>query len=347
MTSTFSSVLTETPPWITGKCALVTGGTGSFGQFIVRRLLDLGVGEVRILSRDEKKHYDMRHHYACERRLKFITGDIRDERRVRDSMYDCDVVFQAAALKHVYNCEEHPYEAVMTNVIGTQNVIATALDLGVERLITVSTDKAVKPVNVMGMSKAIQERLVISANRVVQNRGTMASCVRYGNVMSSRGSAIPFFRELAAKRKPITITHPEMTRFLLTLNDAIDLVLFALENMQGGETYIKKAPAVRIIDLARVIAKEARAPFQPTIIGMLPGEKIHEILISEEELHRATDLGSYYVVQPNWIKCDGLSMEQEYSSDQNLLESDEEILELLAKSDAEFSHLGIHGTFFK
>jgi UDP-N-acetylglucosamine 4,6-dehydratase len=333
--------------WITGKKVLVTGGTGSFGQFIVRRLLDHDVAEIRILSRDEKKHYDMRHHYAKERRIKFITGDIRDERRVRESMTGCQAVFQAAALKHVYNCEEHPYEAVMTNIIGTQHVIATAVDLGVERFVTLSTDKAVKPVNVMGMSKAIQERLVIAANRTVNNHGTMACCVRYGNVMSSRGSAIPFFRELAAQRKPITITHPEMTRFLLTLNDAIDLVLFAVENMKGGETFIKKAPAVKIYDLARVISAQSQAPFQPVIIGMLPGEKIHEILITEEELPRASDLGSYYVVQPNWVKCDGVAVEKEYSSDQNLMTSDEEIVDLLAKSDAEFSTLGIQGVFLK
>jgi UDP-N-acetylglucosamine 4,6-dehydratase len=333
--------------WIKEKCALVTGGTGSFGQFIVRRLLDHGVGEIRILSRDEKKHYDMRHHYAQEKRIKFITGDIRDERRVRESMGGCQVVFQAAALKHVYNCEEHPYEAVMTNVVGTENVIATALEMGVERFVTVSTDKAVKPVNVMGMTKAIQERLVIAANRAVQNNGTIACCVRYGNVMSSRGSAIPFFRELAAQRRPITITHADMTRFLLTLNDAIDLVMYALENMIGGETYIKKAPALKIMDLARVICEQAGAPFHPKIIGMLPGEKLHEILISEEELPRATDLGSYYVVQPNWIKCEATAVSQEYSSDRNLVRSDQEIKDLLAKSDAEFSQLGIHGIFLK
>jgi UDP-glucose 4-epimerase len=333
--------------WITGKRVLVTGGTGSFGQFIVRRLLDLDVAEVRILSRDEKKHYDMRHHYSKEKRLRFITGDIRDERRVRESMHGCHVVLQAAALKHVYNCEEHPYEAVMTNVIGTQNVATAALDLGVERLVTVSTDKAVKPVNVMGMTKAIQERIVVAANRAARNNGMTACCVRYGNVMSSRGSAIPFFRELAAQRKPISITHPEMTRFLLTLNDAIDLVLFALENMSGGETFIRKAPAVRIMDLARVIATECNAPFEPVIIGMLPGEKLHEILISEEELPRASDLGSYYVVKPHWMATPGIKVEREYNSAENLVETDDEIKALLAKSDAEFSNLGIQGTFFK
>lgn len=333
--------------WISGKRVLVTGGTGSFGQFIVRRLLDHDASEIRILSRDEKKHYDMRLHYGREPRIRFITGDIRDERRVRESMHGCHAVFQAAALKHVYNCEEHPYEAVLTNVIGTQNVITAAMDLGVERFVTVSTDKAVKPVNVMGMSKAIQERLVIASNRGVENRGMIGCCVRYGNVMSSRGSAIPFFRELVAQRRPITITNVEMTRFLLTLNDAIDLVLFAIENMKGGETFIKKAPAVRILDLARVIAKQAGEPFEPVVIGMLPGEKVHEILITEEELPRAADLGSYYVVEPTWVKGGGATVLREYSSDQNLLERDEDIVELLAKSDAEFSDLGIRGVFLK
>jgi UDP-glucose 4-epimerase len=334
--------------WIEGKRALVTGGTGSFGQFIVRRLLDLGVEEIRILSRDEKKHYDMRHHYSKEPRIRFITGDIRDERRVRESVYGCEVVFQAAALKHVYNCEEHPYEAVMTNIIGTQNVISAAVELGVQRLVTLSTDKAVKPVNVMGMSKAIQERLVVSANHAANGKGILACCVRYGNVMSSRGSAIPFFRELAAQGKPITITHPEMTRFLLTLNHAIDLVLYAVENMKGGETFIKKAPAVRIMDLARVISCEFKVPFEPIVIGMLPGEKLHEILISEEELPRATDLGDYYVVQPHWVKGEGRrKIEKEYSSADNLLEADQEIAGLLAKSDAEFENLGIKGVFLK
>jgi UDP-N-acetylglucosamine 4,6-dehydratase/5-epimerase len=333
--------------WIKGKRALVTGGTGSFGQFIVRRLLDLDVTEIRVFSRDEKKHYDMRHHYANEPRIRFIVGDIRDPRRVREAMFGCDVVFQAAALKHVYNCEEHPYEAVMTNVIGTQHVITAALEMGVERLVTLSTDKAVKPVNVMGMTKAIQERMVVSANHAPNVHGTLACCVRYGNVMSSRGSAIPFFRELAAQSRPITITHPEMTRFLLTLNDAIDLVLFAVENMKGGETFIKKAPAVRIMDLARVIAGEFKAPFKPVIIGMLPGEKLHEILISEEELPRATDLGEYYVVEPHWVKGERTRVEQEYSSADNLLTADEEITALLAKSDAEFAKLGIKGIFLK
>jgi UDP-glucose 4-epimerase len=333
--------------WITGKRALVTGGTGSFGQFIVRRLLDLGATEIRIMSRDEKKHYDMRHHYANEPRIRLITGDIRDSHRVRQSMHGCDVVFQAAALKHVYNCEEHPYEAVLTNVIGTQNVMEAALELGVQRLVTVSTDKAVKPVNVMGMTKAIQERLVTSANRAPNANGTIACCVRYGNVMSSRGSAIPFFRDLASRSKPITITHTDMTRFLLTLNDAIDLVIYAVENMKGGETFIKKAPAVRIMDLARVIAGEYNAPFDPVVIGMLPGEKLHEILISEEELPRATDVGDYYVVEPHWVKGEGRRVEREYSSSDNLLTKNDEITALLAKSDAEFAELGIQGIFLK
>src|SRR5688500_15016152 len=200
---------------IADKTILVTGGTGSFGLFIVHRLLAQGAKEVRVLSRDEKKHYDMRIQFPDEPRIKFITGDIRDLQRVRQAIKGCELVFQAAALKHVNNCEFHPYEAVKTNVTGAQNVIDAALECAVEKFITVSTDKAVKPVNVMGMTKAIQERLVIAANGLPNNVGTKFACVRYGNVMSSRGSAIPFFRHLVGQNKQITITHPEMTRFLL------------------------------------------------------------------------------------------------------------------------------------
>jgi UDP-glucose 4-epimerase len=328
------------------KRILVTGGTGSFGMFIVKRLLTLGVQEVRILSRDEKKHHDMRRHFSNEKRLNFLTGDIRDGQRVRQAVKGCDVVFQAAALKHVYICEYHPYEAVKTNVMGVQNVIDAALEYNVAKLITVSTDKAVKPVNVMGMTKAIQERLVIAANQLPNNTGTKLTCVRYGNVMSSRGSAIPFFRRLVAERKPITITHPEMTRFLLTLDDAIDLVMYAVENMQGGEVYIKKAPAVRIMDLARSIAQSQGVEFNPLVIGMLPGEKLHEILISEEELPRAHDLPGYFVVEPWWSGKRFNEVTEEYSSSGNLISSSGEISRLLERSDQEFTKYGMKDSDF-
>ena len=330
------------------KCVLVTGGTGSFGLFIVQRLLNLGVREVRILSRDEKKHYDLRMQYASEKRIKLLTGDVRDAQRVRQAVKGCEIVFQAAALKHVNNCEFHPYEAVLTNVVGAQNVIDAALEYGVSKFITVSTDKAVKPVNVMGMTKAIQERLVLAANHLPNNSVTQFCCVRYGNVMSSRGSAIPFFRHLVAQKKPITITHQEMTRFLLTLDDAIDLVMFAAENMKGGEIYVKKAPSVRIMDLARCIAETGGVKFDHRIIGMIPGEKLHEILISEEELPRSRDLSGYFVVEPHWSPQRFTEVKEEYVSSQTLETSIPEIAHLLERSDLEFAKYGFsNGVFLK
>lgn len=328
------------------KRILVTGGTGSFGLFIVNRLLKFGIKEVRILSRDEKKHYDMRRHFSEEPRLKLITGDIRDPQRVRQAMKGCDIVFQAAALKHVNNCELHPYEAVQTNIVGVQHVIDAAIDAGVDKFITVSTDKAVKPVNIMGMTKAVQEKLTVAANLLPNNSGTRFCCVRYGNVMSSRGSAIPLFRSLMDAKKPITITHREMTRFLLTLDHAIDLVMFAAENMQGGETFIKKAPATKIVDLARAIATQKGGAFVIEDIPMFPGEKLHEVLMSEEELPRARDLDSYFVVQPWWTKERPYEVKAEYSSHNELITSTDEIIALLNKSDEEFDAYGLKGAIF-
>ena len=330
------------------KRVLVTGGTGSFGLFIVNRLLTMGVKEIRILSRDEKKHYDMRIQFGGEKRISLITGDVRDAQRVREATRGCHIVFQAAALKHVNNCEFHPNEAVKTNITGVQNVIDAAIEYDVEKFVTVSTDKAVKPVNVMGMTKAIQERLVIAANKQPNNAGTKFCCVRYGNVMNSRGSAIPFFRHLVASRRPITITHEEMTRFLLTLDDAIDLVMFAAEDMKGGEVYIKKAPSVRIMDLAETIAGESGAKFEHTVIGMIPGEKLHEILISEEEIPRARDLPGYFVVEPSWSTNRYQQVTDEYESSTNLITSSAEIGALLLRSDLEFEKYGLkHSVFLK
>jgi UDP-N-acetylglucosamine 4,6-dehydratase len=331
---------------IEGKIILVTGGTGSFGLFIVHRLLGMGPAEIRLFSRDEKKHYDLRLQYKGEDRIKFITGDIRDADRVRQVMRGCDVVFQAAALKHVNNCEDHPFEAVKTNVIGVQNVIDSSIEFGVERFVTVSTDKAVKPVNVMGMTKAVQERLVIAANRLPGNKKTRFSCVRYGNVMSSRGSAIPFFRELAQDKKPITLTDTRMTRFLLTLDDAIDLVMYAVQNMAGGEIYIKKAPSTRIMDLARVICEDNNVKFRHEVIGMFPGEKLHEILITEEEMPRAREQKGYFVVNPWWNPERFTEVSSEFSSENHLLNSDSDIRALLKKSDDEFEKFGLKRSVF-
>jgi len=327
------------------QTVLVTGGTGSFGRFIVAELLEEGAKEIRILSRDEKKQYDMRNHYADRKEINYFVGDIRDRKRVNEVMKNVDIVFQAAALKQVYSCESNPWEAIRTNIVGVENIIDSAISHKVLKVICLSTDKAVKPVNVMGMTKALQERLIIVANQRPGNNHTLLCCVRYGNVMRSRGSAIPFFRKQVKKNKVITITDIHMTRFLLTLGDAMDLVVFATETMKGGEIFVKKSPATTIIDMAKVIAEESGKPFNYTEIGVYPGEKIHEILISEEELSRTEDLGKYYCVNPWWTKKRYAQVKKEYNSKDYLL-SEEDIKKLLARSDMEFQKLRYDKTTF-
>lgn len=318
----------------TGKTILVTGGTGSFGNYIVYRLLnETDVKEIRILSRDEKKQYDMRIHYNNNPKLKFFIGDIRDYKRVYDVMENVDVVYQAAALKHVPVCEAAPYEAVKTNIAGVENVIRAALKHKVEKVICVSTDKAVKPVNVMGMTKAIQERLMISANQSPDNKGTIFAVVRYGNVLLSRGSVIPFFRRLISRGDILTYTDLKMTRFLLTLNDAIDLVLFATEHAQGGETFVKKAPSTYITKIGEALCKEAGVPHNYKVIGCFPGEKFDEILLTEEELPRCEDNKDYITVHPWWDKRTFNDFEKEYSSGQDLVMDIDKIMELIADAD--------------
>ena len=328
-----------------GSVVLITGGTGSFGNFMVARLLESNVREIRIFSRDEKKQYDMKNHYGPEPRLRFFLGSIRDYERVCEVMAGVDLVLQAAALKQVANCEFNPMEAVQTNVIGVDNVIRAAIAHAVPKFVTISTDKAVKPVNVMGMTKALQERLVLSANLLPSNGSTRLACVRYGNVMSSRGSAIPFFRRQIQRNEKITITDTRMTRFLLTLGDAIDLVLFALESMKGGETFVKKAPSAQIVNLAKMLCEEADKEFRFRVIGKYPGEKIHEILIKEEELERTQDRGHYFVVSPWWSSKRYDDVREEYCS-ANELTSMEVIRQLLVKSDQEFRRLAIEEGYF-
>lgn len=332
-----------------GRIILITGGTGSFGNFITYKLInETNVKEVRILSRDEKKQYDMRIHYKNDERLKLFIGDIRDDRKVQEVMRDVDIVFQAAALKQVPTCEYMPMEAVKTNILGAYNVIRAAIKECVKKVITISTDKAVKAVNVMGMTKAIQERINISANLSPLNRGTIFSCVRYGNVMSSRGSVIPFFRKKLLNSEVLTITDIEMTRFLLTLGDAIDLVIFAIEDAQGGEIYVKKSPSARIFDLARVLSENAGKEFKYEIIGKYPGEKLHEILITEEELQRTKDKGAYFVVYPWWGKEVFSDLNEEYCSSGELITSDEIIRSLINRSDLELKDVSIEeGDFSK
>lgn len=324
---------------------LIAGGTGSFGNFMVAKLLEHNLRELRILSRDEKKQYDMKKHYGSDERLRFFIGSIRDFECVNQVMAGVDIVLQAAALKQVPNCEMNPMEAIKTNVIGVDNVIRAAIAHQTSLFITVSTDKAVKPVNVMGMTKALQERLVINANYLPDNSATRFLCVRYGNVMSSRGSAIPFFRELIARDEVITITDVHMTRFLLTFGDAIDLVSFATENAQGGEIFVKKAPSVRIVDLARILCEQAGKPFSYREIGKYPGEKIHEILISEEELNRTIDRGDYFNIAPWWETAHYKHVVAEYSSADHVA-SDDVIKQLLDKSDDEFERVAIRNGYF-
>ena len=332
---------------IKNKTVLITGGTGSFGNYITNKLLNENhIKEIRILSRDEKKQYDMRIHYRNDPRLKFFIGCIRDKRRVDEVMKGVDIVFQAAALKHVPVCEHHPMEAVKTNILGVENVIEAALNENVERLISISTDKAVKPVNVMGMSKSIQERITISANLSVKNKNSIFCCVRYGNVMSSRGSVIPFFRNRLRDNEELTITDTDMTRFLLTLGDAIDLVMFALHNSRGGEIFVRKSPSAKIIHIAKILSEDAKKEFKYKVIGKFPGEKLHEILITEEELQRTEDKGDYFKVNPWWEKNIYSDLNEEYISSNELFETDAEIRELIKRSDNELDIVSFEGKEF-
>lgn len=333
---------------LSNKTILVTGGTGSFGNYITNRLLKKNVKEIRILSRDEKKQYDMKINYNHDPRLRFFIGDIRDRERVNNVMDGVDIVYQAAALKHVPVCEFSPFEAVKTNIVGVENIIQAALFYKVQKVICVSTDKAVKPVNVMGMTKAIQERLMLSANLASNNSGTIFCVVRYGNVLLSRGSVIPFFRRLLAQNQPITITHEGMTRFLLTLDDAIDLVMFATEHSKGGETFVKKAPAALIPQIGRILSEDFGKKFEFKNIGKYPGEKLHEILITEEELDRAEDMGGYFTVHPWWDKKIFTDLKEEYSSGMEVLKEDADIRALIATADESAKYVHIEdGEFSK
>jgi len=319
---------------IKGKIVVVTGGTGSFGNYIVNRLLPMDVAEIRILSRDEKKQYDMRINYKNNPRLRFFIGDIRDYSRVDQVMENANLVYQAAALKHVPVCEQSPFEAVKTNVMGVENVIRAASKHRVEKVMCVSTDKAVKPVNVMGMTKAIQERLMLSANMAPDNQGTVFTVVRYGNVLLSRGSVVPYFRRLLAHNETITITHERMSRFLLTLDDAIDLVMYATQHGKPGETFVKKAPAALMTQIADILCQEAGVPSSYTVMGRYPGEKLHEILITEEELDRTKDEGDYFKIQPWWKRETLTDLVEEYGSEKEILQDTDQIRTLIARADA-------------
>lgn len=275
------------------KSILVTGGTGSFGNAVVRRFLHTNIGEIRIFSRDEKKQEDMRHELRNPK-LKFCIGDVRNFDSINNAMRGVDYVFNAAALKQVPSCEFYPLEAVYTNVIGTENTLNAAIANGVKNVIVLSTDKAVYPINAMGMSKAIMEKVAVAKARVLA-KGQPTVCVtRYGNVMASRGSVIPLFVNQIKANKPITLTDPDMTRFMMSLDDAVDLVLFAFKHGEGGDTFVQKAPAATIGQLARVVQGLFKATNEVQVIGTRHGEKKHESLLNREEMVRAEDLGGYY-----------------------------------------------------
>jgi len=279
------------------KVLLITGGTGSFGNAVLRRFLDSDLREIRILSRDEKKQDDMRKKYNSAK-LKFYIGDVRDYQSVLNAVRGADFIFHAAALKQVPSCEFHPLEAVKTNVLGTENVLEAAITCGVERVIVLSTDKAVYPINAMGISKAMMEKVAVAKSR--SSTQTIINVTRYGNVMASRGSVIPLFAQQIGAGQSLTITDPNMTRFMMTLDDAVDLVLFAFTNGQPGEIFVQKAPAATIAVLAEAITALLDVPEHPcNIIGTRHGEKLFEVLLSREEMVAAQDLGDYYRVPPD------------------------------------------------
>ena len=276
----------------TGKTLLITGGTGSFGNAVLKRFLNTNIGEIRIFSRDEKKQDDMRKKYNNDK-LKFYIGDVRNKESVETVMRGVDYIFHAAALKQVPSCEFFPMEAVRTNVEGTNNVLNAAVKYGVKRIVCLSTDKAAYPINAMGISKAMMEKVIRAKAREVKNSGTVISCTRYGNVMCSRGSVIPLFIDQIRAGKPITITDPHMTRFLMNLDEAVDLVLFAFENAKPGDLFIQKADASTIEDLAKGVQKL----FGDTgihIIGTRHGEKLYETLMTREERLNSEDMGDYF-----------------------------------------------------
>ena len=281
------------------KKLIITGGTGSFGNAVLKRFLASDIAEIRIFSRDEKKQDDMRKRFHSSK-LKFYIGDVRDARSVQQAMRGVDYVFHAAALKQVPSCEFHPMQAVRTNVLGTENVLEAAIAAGVKRVVCLSTDKAVYPINAMGISKAMMEKVMVAASRNLENTGTVICGTRYGNVMASRGSVIPLFVDQVFAGKPITITDPTMTRFMMTLADAVDLVLYAFEHGNNGDIFVQKAPAATVEVLTQAILALMKKPdHEVRTIGTRHGEKLYEALLSREEMACAEDRGDYFRVPPD------------------------------------------------
>ncbi len=276
------------------KTLLITGGTGSFGNAVLKRMLNSDFGEIRIFSRDEKKQDDMRHALQNPK-VKFYIGDVRDRQSVDNAMDGVDYIFSAAALKQVPSCEFFPMQAVRTNVIGTDNVLDSAIAHGVKNVVVLSTDKAAYPINAMGISKAMMEKVAIAKGRALgENAKTVISCTRYGNVMASRGSVIPLWIDQIKRRAPITLTNPHMTRFMMTLDDAVDLVIFAFEHAQNGDLFVQKAPSTTLDVLAKALKELYNSDSPINIIGTRHGEKLYETLVTQEEMAKAIDMGQYY-----------------------------------------------------
>lgn len=326
----------------TNKTLLITGGTGSFGNAVMKRFLDTNIKEIRIFSRDEKKQDDMRKLYKNEK-LKFYLGDVRDLSSVKNAMHDVDYIFHAAALKQVPSCEFFPLEAVKTNVLGTDNVLTAAIEGGVKKVICLSTDKAAYPINAMGISKAMMEKVFVAKAKTVDPNKTLICGTRYGNVMASRGSVIPLFIEQIKAGKPITVTDPNMTRFLMSLEEAVELVIFAFENAEAGDIMVQKAPASTIGDLAQAINELFNADNDMKVIGTRHGEKLYETLLTREENVVAQDLGGFFRVPAdnrdlNYDKYfvlgdQKLSSENEYNSHNTEILNIEQIKKKLIELD--------------
>lgn len=324
------------------KILLITGGTGSFGNAVMEKILDTDIKEIRIFSRDEKKQDDMRKKYQ-NNKLKFYIGDVRDSASIKNAMYGVDYVFHAAALKQVPSCEFFPIEAVKTNVLGTDNVLSAAIELGVKKVICLSTDKAAYPINAMGISKAMMEKVFVAKSKTVPEDRTLICGTRYGNVMASRGSVIPLFIEQIKNGQPLTITNPQMTRFLMSLEEAVELVIFAFKNAKAGDIMVQKSPASTVEDLAIALCELFNAKNEIKIIGTRHGEKRYETLLTKEENIVANDLGDFYRVPAdsrslNYDKYfnegnERLSIEEEYNSNNTERLNVEQIKEKLLQLD--------------
>ena len=324
------------------KVLMITGGTGSFGHAVLDRFLNTDIKEIRIFSRDEKKQDDMRKEYDNEK-IKFYIGDVRDKSSIKNAIYGVDYIFHAAALKQVPCCEFFPLEAVKTNIIGTDNVLTAAIEAGVSKVICLSTDKAAYPVNAMGSSKVMMEKVIVAKSRNVDPDKTTICATRYGNVMCSRGSVIPLFIEQIREKKPLTITNPNMTRFIMSLDEAIDLVMFAFENAKSGDIMVQKAPACTIGILAEAVKEIFHAEDEEVkIIGIRHGEKMYETLLTNEECMHAIDMGNFYRVP-----CDKRDLNYNkyfYNSEEinsNLTEFNSNNTELLSKEEVKKKLLGL------